>query len=60
MKKQTKKLKLAKETVRSLDWSDLNAVAGAVTTEPCIDGTQWYKCWGTYGCPTRTGPDPES
>jgi len=53
MKKQMKKLVLAKETLRNLESSDLRAIAGAFTTEDCIPGTQWYRCWGTYNCPGR-------
>jgi len=59
MKRQRKKLVLAKETVRNLESDDLRGIAGAVTTEACIGNTQWYRCFGTLGCPTVTTVDQQ-
>jgi hypothetical protein len=48
MKKKIKKLVLAKETVRSLDHSALQRIAGAVDdTDVCSGSCQWY-CFGTW------------
>jgi hypothetical protein len=46
MKKKTKKkLELAKETVRELCPSAIEAAQGG--NYPTV----WYKCWGSAGCP---------
>jgi hypothetical protein len=45
MKKQVKKLKLAKETVRELDGGNIRQVAaGAFTVLPCGPGDYSYYC----------------
>ena len=55
MKKQMKKLVLAKETVRNLSRMELNRVAAGVTTEP----TETCGCYtggcGTGYCPGGSG-----
>lgn len=57
MKKQVKKLKLAKETVRNLEQAELGRVAG----EASVDCTYTNCCSGYYTCgtckcgPTETG-----
>jgi hypothetical protein len=49
MKKKAKKLTLARETVRKLGGSELEKVAGAIHTDPCMTGD----------CPTAETPcDP--
>ena len=49
MKKQVKKLKLAKETVRSLTQADLGKAAG---------GTTYWTCWSDpeYSCQQEFNP----
>jgi hypothetical protein len=45
MKKKTKKLVLAKETVRELEGGDMRqAAAGAYTDLPCGPGDYSYNC----------------
>jgi hypothetical protein len=51
MKKQAKKLMLAKETVRNLESSDLLKAAGRLQAIDrslwCPSTSIWYECWGT-------------
>jgi hypothetical protein len=67
MKKKTKKLVLAKETIRSLEHSDLQRAIGQASggcrTDTCSlgcpTGTVWYACWGTLNsCNTQCTIEP--
>ena len=55
MKKKTKKLVLAKETVRMLESLRLNEARGGEKMPQEIGDTVWYRCFGSYGCPSYGG-----
>jgi hypothetical protein len=50
MKKQTKKLELSRETLRSMDQDALRDVAGANTLQYSCDTISWRTCTTSDRC----------
>lgn len=56
MKKSLKKLNLSRETLRTLEGSNLNQVGGNGRPVSPIPNTQVTSCDYTYSCPELCGP----
>jgi hypothetical protein len=53
MKKQSKKLMLAKETVRALNSAE-GAAVGRFPEVGTFGDSEFYRCWGSLTCPSFT------